>query len=322
MGFIMLCQSTFLRSLTCVLSLGMIGNLAAQQPVASADADVGSQIVVELIEAGNAPHRQLRFAPKVGDKLSKVMSMKMSQVVTVAGQQPPQMELPGQKMYMDMEVTNVDSNGDIDFQYRYVDIEVVDDQDNPSPIAAQIESMLEPMISTKGTATITSRGLSKKADLEISEELNPLIKSMIDGMRDSMNKLSSPLPEEAVGVGGKWKTVQQLNANGISLEQTSTYEVTELDLNSFTLRITVEQRADPQEVKNAMLPPGAVMKLKSLETKGEGTSRFELNNILPKSSVVTMTSSTSMSISVAGQNQEMTTDMNVDMTLDDAPEKQ
>jgi hypothetical protein len=35
-----------------------------------------------------------------------------------------------------------------------------------------------------------------------------------------------------------------------------------------------------------------------------------------------MNSTTSMSISVAGQNQEMTTDMNVEMTLDDAPEKQ
>jgi|LakMenEpi03Aug12_release.lakeMendotaPanAssembly.Ray.scaffolds.fasta_scaffold00010_62 hypothetical protein len=312
----------FVRSFVCLLALGITSNLSAQKPVDAPEAEVGSEIVVELIEAGNAPHRQLRFTPKLGDKLSKVMSMKMSQVVTVGGQQPPQVELPGQKMYMDMEVTNVDPNGDIDFQYSYVDIEVVSDPDNPSPIAAQMESMLDPMIGTKGTATITSRGLTKKSNLEISEDLNPMIKSMIDGMKDSMNKLSSPLPEEAVGVGGKWRTVQQLNANGISLEQTSTYEVTKLDSSSFTLSITVDQHAAPQEVKNAMLPPGAVMKLKTLDTKGEGTSRFELNNILPKSSTVSMNSTTSMSISVAGQNQEMTTDMNVEMTLDDAPEKQ
>jgi hypothetical protein len=272
-----------------------------------------------LIEAGKSPHRQLRFTPKVGDKFSKTLTTKMKQTMTVAGQPAPQVDIPDQKMLIVAEVKKISSNGEIDYEYSYDDIEVVDDPKSPSPIAGQMRTMLQPLIGAKGSMTITNRGLTKKSEFETPENLNPLLKSVIDGMKDAMNQLSLAVPEEAVGVGGKWKTVQQLNANGISLKQTSNYEVTSMDANKFKLKVTIEQGADPQEVKNPMIP--GTMKVESLKSNGDGETLLSFGGFFPSSTSVKISSKSSMSISVVGQVQKIATDTNLEMTLDDAAQK-
>ena len=115
--------------------------------------------------------------------------------------------------------------------------------------------------------------------------------------------------------------MQQLNTNGIKLKQTAISEVTSLDSTGFSLKITIEQAADPQDVKNAMLPPGASMKLESLATTGNGKSQFEFSSFFPKASTVNVSSKTAMAISIAGQNQKMATDMKMEMTLEDGLKK-
>jgi hypothetical protein len=318
---------TLMWQFVCLLTVANAQHLAAQTPAKpesqkeSAVSQKESAVVVELLEKGQAPHRQLRFTPKAGDKQSKVMTTGMSQTISIGGQQNQPIDIPAQVITLDLETKNVNSNGDIDFEYRYVDLKVDSDPANPSPIATQMETMLKPLIGTKGTATITSRGLSKKADFEVPDGLNPMIKTMLEGMKDSLNQLSSPLPEEAVGVGGKWKTVQQLNTNGIKLKQTAISEVTSLDSNGFSLKVNIEQAADPQDVKNAMMPPGVSVKLESLATTGDGKSQFEFSSYFPKTSTVNVNSKTAMAMSIAGQNQKMATDMKMEMTLTDGPKK-
>jgi Family of unknown function (DUF6263) len=305
----------------CLLAVCNAQYLMAQTDSKTQDSKAESTVVVELIEAGKSPRQQLRFAPKAGDKISKIMSTKMKQTITMAGRAAPSPEVPAQNIYIDMEVKGVNSNGDIEFEFRYVDVKLDVDPAKPSPIAGQIETMLKPLIGTKGSGTITNRGLTKQAEFEVPEDLNPMIKTMLDGMKDSLNQLASPLPEEAVGVGGKWKTVQNISANGLKLKQTSINEVTSLESTGFSLKVTIEQQAEPQEIKNAMLPPGASMKLDSLSTTGQGQSQFSLNEIFPKSSKVVVNSKTAMAISIAGQNQNMSTNMEMEMTLEDAPKK-
>ncbi len=176
----MLRLRTLIWQFTCLLALGDFHNLLAQTPAKPEETNKESAVVVELIEAGKSPHRQLRFTPKAGDKLLKIMTTKMNQEMTVAGQKAPQVGVPGQKFFIDIETKKVNSNGEIEFEYSYVDLEIDDDPNMPSPIASQMESMLKPLVGTKGSATITNRGLTKKAEFETPGELNPIIKNVLE----------------------------------------------------------------------------------------------------------------------------------------------
>ncbi len=288
-------------------------SLLAQEPAKKGT----DEVKVELLEKGSAPHRQLRFTPKVGDKVSKVMGMKMSQTISMPGIPAQTPEVPGQQMFIDVETKKVASNGDIDYAFTYKDIKII--ADKPSPIVSTTEQMMKPMIGSSGTGTMTNRGISKQAEYKAPEGLNPMAKGLIDGMKDSMSKASTPVPDEAVGVGAKWKVVQELNANGIQLTQTTLSEVTEITSTGFTLKTTITQSAPAQDVKNPLLPASATMKLDSLATDGNGKSVFEFNSVFPKSSTVNIKSKTSMKLTINGQNTTMGTDMSMEMTVGDPP---
>ena len=275
-------------------------------------------VVVELIDAGAMPRRELRFTPTQGAKQVSVMTMKMSQSITLGGQAIPAQNIPANKITIESTIDKVFENGDIGFKFTYTDITIVDDPANPSPIATIMKTMMQPLVGTSGTIVLTNRGLTKQVDMLIPEGVSPQLKQLIDGMSGAMNQMSAPVPEEAVGLGSKWSVVQNINANGLQLKQTSVHEMIELVAGGFTLSVTLTQEAEPQEVTNAAMPAGTKVALKSLTSKGAGKTVVDSNLVLPKTVNVEVATQAVMSIDVAGQNQDMTTDMKMAMTLEQA----
>ena len=54
------------------------------------------------------------------------------------------------------------------------------------------------------------------------------MRQLVEGFQNSAEQMATPLPEEPVGVGGKWSVTQSLELNGMKLQQTATYTVIEL----------------------------------------------------------------------------------------------
>ncbi|TWU46043.1 hypothetical protein Q31b_12210 [Novipirellula aureliae] len=277
-------------------------------------------VSVDLLEPGSSPRREVRFTPQVGDKQTAVMTVKMDQSINVNGNKMPSQSVPAQKMVMLVEVTEVATNGDISFDYTYTDVDVVDDPNNPSPLAETIRTMLKPMIGATGRGIVSNCGVMQKGEFDIPEGLAPSIKQMLEGMQDSMDKLSSPVPTEAIGMGAKWQVVQKLEVNGMKLTQTSTHEIESIDDNGFQMKIGVSQKADPQEIKNAMLPAGTSMQLDSLTSSGEGSSKILESSLFPISSKVAIETIANMSIVVADQTQKMQTEMKMEMQVNPVSE--
>ncbi|MCM2373360.1 hypothetical protein [Aporhodopirellula aestuarii] len=300
----------------CVL----IALLAIAQPASGQDADEAPEIVVELIEPGSAPRRVVRFTPQVGDKQTAEMIIDMQQKVSLGGAPMPSQAIPPQKMTMEIQVTDITAEDNIRFEFQYTDMKVVDDPNNPSPIAETMEKMLAPMIGATGRGIVTNRGLTQQGELDIPAGLNPQIKQMLEGMKDAMNRLSSPLPIEAIGQGAKWRVIQNLEANGMKLTQTSTHEITSMTGDGFEMSVSVSQNADPQEIQNPMLPAGTTLKLDSLKSSGSGTTKIEESSIFPIASEVSINTVANMSIDVAGQNQKMQTDIQMGMKLNQVGE--
>ena len=280
--------------------------------------DAKPAVEVELLDAGREPRQVIRFAPTAGDKVTVAMTMKMSQGMTVNGAKQPETPLPTQKFTMDIKVNDVKADGDVHYGFIYSDIEVFSDPQNPSPAVDAIQGLMQPMVGSKGSGIVTNRGFSKKSEFEIPENLSPMLRSMLDGMKDSINQLSSPVPGEAVGLGAKWRVVQNVNSNGILVKQTIDHEVTAIDEKGATTKFTLTQEAEPQEVKNPGLPPGISVKLDSIDTKGSGTSQLTYDSIFPALHTTDVASEIHMTISAAGQTQKTTTDLKMQMTLEPA----
>ncbi len=273
-------------------------------------------VTVELIEAGTAPLRELRLAPKKDATQTAVMTMGMKQAMSIGGQQIPAQNIPATKITIKTSIENVAENGDIAFTYSYTEVDIVDDPANPSPLADIMQSTVKPMVGTTGHIVVTNRGFTQRAELDIPAGVPAQLQQMLEGMKNSMSQMSSPLPAEPVGVGGKWRVVQTMNANGLQLKQTSIHEITQLSEHGFAMDVSVTQNADPQEIKNDALPPGTNIKLKSLKSTGSAKSTIELGSVFPIQTSMKITSQTAMSVEAAGQNQDMTTEMKMDLTLE------
>jgi hypothetical protein len=277
-------------------------------------------VEIELIEPGAEPRSEIRFSPQPGAKQSSVMIMKMKQTMTMAGNKMPAQNIPTQRIVMEIEVNDVSPVGDITYAYEYTDFDVVDDPNQPSPLAPTLRATLKPMIGTTGSGIITNRGFSKMNQVNVPDGVAAPIKQMLDGMQESLNQLSLPLPAEPVGLGAKWRVIQNLNINGMNLTQTYINEITRVDREGFDYRVTVSQEAKPQEVKNPMFPPGTTIMLDSLTSDGQGTSTVAVNSIFPRKSKVAIHTVADMNVAVAGQNQKISTDMTMEMSLADAEE--
>ncbi len=271
---------------------------------------------VELVSTGTGARKELRFKPKVGSKQKMTMTMAMTQEVSVDGNKLPVPGLPGQQFTIDFEIKEVASNGDVTYGFKFSEVKLLQDEGaNPAAVAA-MNAMLKPMMGATGTGQVTNRGLTKSAKFDLPENAPAQLKSMIDSMKDSINRISTPLPAEAVGVGAQWKVTQDLNSGGIQMTQTSTHELKSISDDGFDVAIKIEQAAGEQEVQAAMMPIGSKMKLNSMKSSGEGTSSMVFAALNPKKSQVKVLSDASMRMTIGGNEQAMEFSTTMEMSVE------
>jgi len=312
----MILRHLLLSTLLCLL---------AHWPVAQAQdnpdaAQAAPPVQVELIQAGQPPLQKLRYQPQAGAKTAMVMSMDMEQNNKVGGVAPPTPAIPTQQFTIAIDVTEVSAGGNVRFEFEYTDADVVDDPNNPAPAAAPMRQAIKPLIGLSGHSIITDRGFIEGGDMNVPDGAPPMIKTMLESLRQSMQNMSSPLPEEPVGVGAQWKVTQPVTNNGMSLMQTTTYKIQKIAGNRVTLDVALDQEAEPQNIKSPMLPPGTKLKLKSLDTEGDGRLVLALDSIVPAESTMQIESNASMEINAGGQQQPMSTQTKMKMTLTAADE--
>lgn len=289
---------------------------APAEQEAPAEQDPKKDPQVELLDAGNEPRQELRFRPTKGSVQKVTFIMQMDMTTSVNGQAIPGAKLPSQKFTLETTVRDVSPEGDVTMDFKYTDVGLIDDPANSSPVAELIEKNLKPLIGASGTAVVTSRGITKSNQFNVPEKMDPLIKATLDSMKDSLNRLSSPLPAEAVGVGGKWKVTQEMSVSGMTLVQEATHEVEQLDAQGATMKVDMTQRADAQEMKAPGLPAGAKMSLESLETTGLGHSSISLASVLPLKMDMKVDSNMKMKMSLGGLEQKLDVKSATSMTME------
>ena len=105
-----------------------------------------------------------------------------------------------------------------------------------------------------GTGTISSRGFSKGIEFKAPPGADPQTRQIMDQMKDSFASLAAPLPEEAVGPGAKWEVRMPIKSQGMTIDQTATYELVSIEGESLTTKSTITQHAANQKIENPAMP--------------------------------------------------------------------
>ena len=286
-------------------------------PTTAQDKDLGAIIegpVIKLLEQGTAPRQTLRIAHSKGMKQSLLMKMKVDQTIVMRGQKLPPTTTPATQFTVEVDVTDIAANGDVSVDYKCPKVEVIDESNEPSPVKPMMETMLKSIEVLTGTATVSNRGFTMKSNVTLPPNADPNIQAARDIMKAWMNGMSSPLPEEPVGVGAKWKVIQLIESNGMNVKQTSVHTLKEINGKTFEITIEQAQTADAQELKTPGVLTGTTTKLLSLDSSGTGRMQFISSALFPFLSMKS-DSKIGMEVTAGGNNIPMQVEMSVEMTV-------
>ena len=312
-------RRTRITSLSALLALTIVP--FASRPLGAAPQDppgfpaAGQPAIVTLVSPGAAPRAALRYkvAPTFKSRLDMVMTMGMN--MDMGGMQMP-MNMPSMKMSADVAVSGVSPTGDITYDLVFADLTIDPTGADPNMVAA-MQGAMPSMKGMKGTAVVSARGVQKSLKMDTGT-VNPAMQQQMQQMSSSLENMSLPFPEEPVGVGAKWEVKQAQSAGGMRQFQKISVELTAVTGNLITLAVKTEQTAPPQPVNNPALPPGATMSLVTLTGAGTGTMKIQLDSLVPTSEMNAKTS-TVMDMSMSGQQQRMSMDLTMKVTI--APPK-
>ena len=141
------------------------------------------------------------------------------------------------------------------------------------------------MVGLKGEVSITSRGFMLEATYHPPKNAPEMVLQMLKGIEKSAGELSTPLPEEAVGLGAKWQIEQELDVTGMRMKQTVIHELEKLSEQDFTTKVSLVQSAEPQQMQVPGLPENTKVHLDSLSGSGQGQMKVTLTRIVPQSNV-------------------------------------
>jgi len=270
---------------------------------------------VKVTEQGAEPRTQLRFKVNKGDTQKVEMTMLLSMKIDMEGMAIPETKLPATKMVMKVDIAEVMDNGDSKWTMSVISADVVDDPSVNPMVTSAARDGLKGITDFTGWAVIDHRGFVKDADISIPASADPQLRQMMESTRQSLDQLTAPLPDEAVGVGAKWTVQQTITQQGMTIQQTANYTVTSIEGGVVKADVELSQRADKQSVEVPGMPPGVKAELLEFNTKGSGSTVIDLSKVVPPAGEVNANMSMKTRIDMQGQSQLMSMSMSMGIVM-------
>ena len=221
------------------------------------------------------------------------MEMKMAMATEVGDQKQPETQLPATISRMTIEPKDVSPDGDLHYEFELDQFEIKSEPGTNPMIVNAMKQQAGNMKGMKGSATVTSRGIFKDAQFTPPPGMDPKVSQFMETMKDSMNQMSAPLPENPVGVGAVWQMTTPIDTPVMKLSQVVTYTLTDVQGDTVKLDVAIEQSAPEQEIKAPGAPAGTEIVMDSLESSGVGTLEVHMTSLVPTSEM-NMTTTTAM----------------------------
>lgn len=116
--------------------------------------------------------------------------------------------------------------------------------------------------------------------------------------------LAVPVPDEAVGVGARWRVVTALRAGGIVLKQTATYRLAAKDGDAWTIELDAERIGEPQDIAVPGKPGATLGELVGMRRVVRGTVVIGPTDPLPRHGSLTAEVSAHARVTAGGDTRE------------------
>lgn len=296
----------------------LIKSVAAETlPVVQPAAEKINSAKLQLLDAGAEPRRELKFRPAANTKQTMTMTMGMSMEMMMGESPLPKTPIPKVVMKIDLAVGKIEPSGDINYTFSYGDIKAIGDRDTPPEMLAAMQKSLKNLIGMTGNVVISSTGQVKSQNLVLPKTMDPLMKQTLTQLNKSLEQISARLPSEQVGLGAKWQTTNSLQMSGIQLNQSSTYEIVEINDRGMTIKTKINQSSPQQDLAIPGAPKAVKARINSLTANGEGRYVVLFDSLLPISGQLSTTTNSNMSIQNNSQESptNVTSKVGVDLNI-------
>ena len=206
------------------------------------------ELSVTLVDPGQGPHQMLQYAIPPDTALRSVLDIR--DVEASADQSTDADDafgtLPGLHLLMHAGPTVSLPNG-ARYILRIVKAESVLPEGVTESQMAEVEQGVNALRGMRGRFDVNRQGIVLDAEVpwaQGQERIHPRVAITIGNVRSAIATI--PLPREPVGVGAVWEVRRQLRIWSARVAQVTRYELTDRLDDRFRVKITVEQRAQPQ----------------------------------------------------------------------------
>ncbi|MEM7755795.1 MAG: DUF6263 family protein [Planctomycetota bacterium] len=303
------------RLFPCVPALAVafatIGSLTPATALAQGMGEAAAApagIKTTLLDAGEGPRSTLRVDLEPGATQKFEMRMLTKTAMSMRGQQMPAMDLP--TVVMPMVVKVGDARDDDSWNVAMSFSEPRFEGGNPQ-MAAMMRQALAGFDTLEATGVVSDQAQWESITLKAADKLSPELREQAEMMESSVQQMGAILPNEAVGIGARWRVTQQMNTSGMNMTNSVVYTLESREGDTIKLAAELEQTVPAQVVA----PPNAGgMQFQTVGTgKGQGTFVLDLSSLM--ATEATLTSDTDMSMETEGPNGAMKMEMDIATTM-------
>jgi hypothetical protein len=283
-------------------------------PSTASAAGIPGAVQIKVLQPGAEPRSVWRLHVQPGDKQSVTMTLKMGMEMKMGEMQTP-MKLPAMNMNMDVAVESVAADGEITYRVTLGDTTVTEEPGTPPQMAAALKAALSGTKGISWSFKLTNRGVSQGNEMSLPAGANPQLSQAMERMKQSWANATVPLPEEAIGLGARWEARTQGKSQGVTVDQTATYELVSAEGEVLKLKSTATQHAANQKIESPSMP-GVKVDLTKMNGSGSGETTLNLAHVVPQKATMDSHVDMAMGMNLGAQKQTMAMKMDIGLLME------
>lgn len=224
---------------------------------------------LQMVSAGNAPRKLLRYHIPKGSSQALDVSIDMSLMAGDMGGPVPTIV-----MSLLLGAEDVAADGSVKLHTTIVEVTARDRAESKIPASA-LAGPLEAMKGIALTSTLAPTGRLSKSQVEGGKQLPPDVTTQLSALTTSFENVVMPLPNEPIGVGAVWRSSRELNQNGMKLTTVNTFSVTAIDGDKITYTMETDVHGTDQQITQA----GTTVEIKDITGAGGGKGVLHLDKL-------------------------------------------
>jgi hypothetical protein len=202
---------------------------------------------VTLLDAGAEPQAPLRYKIADGTTTKSNMDFTMATLATTSDAAALSV-VPGVRLHIVSGPSAATEDG-VKFEVNITKAEAFVPEGVDPQVAADLQKSASILDDVGGTVVMNDRGMLLSAELNDrakSPDIPVRLLTMIVNARTTLSRVV--LPEQPIGLGGRWEARKQIELYGFKIDQVDTYTLVERVGDEIKLNVTVTQNAVPQTV--------------------------------------------------------------------------